>query len=130
MNVYVLPKIVFFFVISVFLTEFRLGLSHLWEHEFKHNFQDTRNPICYYGEDIGNSCHFLLHCSLNAHNRLVFLRGFWGIDNSILELRDCHFVKVLFLGKKFLDNRLFSFLICFILCFFIYFILLPDKLNR
>ena len=24
----------------------RLGLSHLREHEFKHSFQDTLNPLC------------------------------------------------------------------------------------
>ena len=28
------------------LTRLRLGLSHLREHKFKHNFQDCLNPIC------------------------------------------------------------------------------------
>ena len=28
------------------LTRLRLGLSHLWEHKFKHSFQDTLNPLC------------------------------------------------------------------------------------
>ena len=39
------------------LTRLRLGLSHLREHRFKHNIQDTLNPICNYGEDIEISCH-------------------------------------------------------------------------
>ena len=28
------------------VTWLRLDLSHLWEHKFKHNFQDTLNLIC------------------------------------------------------------------------------------
>ena len=28
------------------LCRLRLGLSHLREHKFKHNFQDTLNPLC------------------------------------------------------------------------------------
>ena len=46
------------------LTRLIFGLGHLCEHKFKHNFQDTLNPICYCGEDIETSCHYLLHCSL------------------------------------------------------------------
>ena len=29
-----------------FLTRLRLGLSHLNEHKFRHNFQDCINPLC------------------------------------------------------------------------------------
>ena len=32
------------------LTRLLLGLSHLREHEFKHNFQDCHNPICLCGK--------------------------------------------------------------------------------
>ena len=46
------------------LTRVRLGLSHLREHKFKHNFQDTINPTWNYGEGIETSCHYLLHCLL------------------------------------------------------------------
>ena len=31
------------------LTRFRLGLSHLREHKFKHSFQNCLNPLCFYG---------------------------------------------------------------------------------
>ena len=34
-----------------YITRIRLGLSHLTEHEFKHNFQNTLNPICNCGND-------------------------------------------------------------------------------
>ena len=34
------------------LTRLRLGLSHLREHNLKHSFQDSLNPICSCGNDI------------------------------------------------------------------------------
>ena len=74
------------------LTRLRLGLSHLRDHKFKHNFLDNLDPICNCGEDIETSYHYLLHCSLIIQ----------GSDNSILELTDSHIVEVLLYGRKFL----------------------------
>ena len=85
------------------LTRLRLGLSHLREHKFKHNFQDTLNSICNCGEDIETSCHYLLHCSLYTNERLALLNIIQGIDKSILELTDSHIVEVLLYGRKLLD---------------------------
>ena len=45
-----------------YLMSLRLGLSHLHEHMFKNNFQDTLNPFCTCGCDVENTCHFLVHC--------------------------------------------------------------------
>ena len=42
------------------LTRLRLGLSHLHKHKFKHDFQDSLNPICSCGNNIETSAHFLL----------------------------------------------------------------------
>ena len=39
------------------LTRLRLRLSDPREHRFKHNFQDTLNPVCICSEDIETSCH-------------------------------------------------------------------------
>ena len=84
------------------LTRLRPGLSHLRDHKFKHNFQDTLNPICNCGEDIETFCHYFLHCSLCTNERLTLLNVIQGIDNSILELADSRFVEVLLYGRKFL----------------------------
>ena len=43
------------------ITRLSLGLSHLREHKFRHNFQDTLNPICSCGDDIETTTHYLLH---------------------------------------------------------------------
>ena len=44
------------------LTRMRLGLSHLADHKFRHNFQDCLNPICSCGHEIETTSHFLFHC--------------------------------------------------------------------
>ena len=85
------------------LIRLRLVLSHLWEHKFKHKFQDTLNPIWNCGEDIETSCHYLLHRSLYTNERLVPLNVIQGIDNGILELGDSHIIEFLLHWKKFLD---------------------------
>ena len=53
------------------LTRLRLGLSHLREHKFRHNFNDTINPFCLCGtNDLETSENFLLHCPTYAYLRL------------------------------------------------------------
>ena len=47
-------------------TRIRLGLSHLADHKFRHNFQDCVNPVCSCDQEIETSTHFLLHRS-NYH---------------------------------------------------------------
>ena len=79
------------------LIRLRLGSSQLRDHKFKHNFQDTVNPICNCGEDIETSCHYLLQCSLYTNERLALLNVIQGIDNSILELTNSYFVEAPFL---------------------------------
>ena len=77
--------------------------AHNRDRKFKHNFQDTFNPICNCGEDIETLCHYLLHCSLYTNERLASLNIIQGIDNSILELADSRIVEVLLYGRKWLD---------------------------
>ena len=45
-----------------FLTSIRLGLSHLADHEFRHNFQDCVNPISSCVQEIETSIDILLYC--------------------------------------------------------------------
>ena len=40
-----------------YITRIRLELSHLREHEFKYNFQDTLNPTCHCGNDVDLICY-------------------------------------------------------------------------
>lgn len=42
------------------LTRLRVSLSHLREHKFSHNFQDTINPLCSCRLEIQSTSHFFL----------------------------------------------------------------------
>ena len=44
------------------LTRLRLGLSHLGDHKFRRNFQDSVCPMCTCGQDIETTTHFFFHC--------------------------------------------------------------------
>ena len=44
------------------ITRLHLGLSHLNEHNFRHNFADCVNPLCYCSIKAETTFHFFLHC--------------------------------------------------------------------
>ena len=53
------------------ITQLRLGLSHLREHKFRHNFNDTIDSFCLCGtNDLETSEHFPLRCPNYAYLRL------------------------------------------------------------
>ena len=45
-----------------YLTRLRLGLSHLNEHKFRHNFKDCLNPLCSCSLEVETVIHYFLHC--------------------------------------------------------------------
>ena len=56
-----------------YLTRLRLEFSHLKEHKFKHNFQDSVDPLCSCGTEIESTKHFLLHCTnFNIQRKILF----------------------------------------------------------
>ena len=85
------------------LTRLRLGLSHLNEHRFNHNFQSCINPLCSRSPAIESTTHFLLHCHhfsnicstlLNSINEVL------GSITKISDLSDCTLVKILLFGDQ------------------------------
>ena len=58
-----------------YLTRLRVGLSHLREHKFRHNFRDSLNPICNCGSGIESTKHYLLHCSNFKNERQTLLQN-------------------------------------------------------
>ena len=82
-----------------FLTRLRLSFSHLREHKFKHNFQDTIDPFCNCGVEIETTKHFLLHCQNFDQQRLILLNTLSNIDTSIINLNDSDMTHLLLFGK-------------------------------
>ena len=88
-----------------FLTRLRLGLSHLRQHKFNHNFQDTLNPFCRCGQDIETISHFLLHCPLYLNNRTTFLNNLTSIKSDLLDKSDLTLTNFLLYGDVSLSTE-------------------------
>ena len=63
-----------------------IGMSHLREHKFKHNFQDCLNSICSWGLDIESASHFILRCPTFNYERCTLLSTLNNIDCTLVEL--------------------------------------------
>ena len=86
------------------LTRLRLGLSDLREHRFKHSFQDSLNPLCFCGNEIETSTHYLLHCTTDTNQTVILLNKIKSINCSILEFIDTVVIKTLLFGDNTLSD--------------------------
>ena len=80
-----------------FITRLRLGLSHLRYHKFKHNFQDSLNPLCNCGLITETTSHYLLHCPLFADERKT-LSNRKSINHKFPEQNDSTLTQTLLFG--------------------------------
>ena len=94
-------------------------LSHLREHKFKHNFQDSINPLCSWEGVVETAEHFFLHCQNFSHFRLTLLNSLANIDPDLPNM-ECEELTdlLLYSNSKFistLNNKNLSCSIQFIL---------------
>ena len=82
------------------LGRIRLGLSHLADHKFRHNFQGCINPICSCGKEIETSTYFFLHCSNYNCARQTLFKKINKIDSTILKQNDQVITKLLLFGNE------------------------------
>ena len=80
------------------VTRLRLGLSHLREHKFRHNFQDTLKTICSCGDDIEITIHYLLHCRNYLDERRTLLDNLQSIGENIHGKNDSQILELLLFG--------------------------------
>ena len=100
------------------LTRLRLGLSHLREHKFRHNFNDTIDPFCLCGRnDIETSEHFLLRCPNYACLRLKLFDNLRNNNMLLLPLESRFIVQILLFGSENYDSTAS---IHYLLCYRIY----------
>ena len=62
------------------LTQLRVGLSKLNFHKFRHNFEDTLNPLCPSNDGVEDTEHYMLFCHTYDVQRCCLL----GRVNAIL----------------------------------------------
>ena len=82
------------------LTRLRLGLSHLNEHRFNHNFESCLNPLCTCSLEVESTTHFFLHCHHFNAIRITLNNSLKGIDKDIPKLSDSSLTKVILFGDS------------------------------
>ena len=84
------------------LTRLLLGLSQIREHKFKHSSHDCLNSLCFCGNEIETSTHYLLRCATYTNERITLLNKIKSVNCSILESSDAVVTKIRLFG----DNTL------------------------
>ena len=69
------------------------------EHKFKHNFQDSTDPVCNCRNGIETKCHFFLYCANFITQRQTLFDNIAAIDTNILRENDDNIIHVLLFGK-------------------------------
>ena len=83
-----------------YITQIRLGRSHLQEHKFKHSFQDTLHLICNCCNDVESAIHFFLHYPLLCSNeRRPLLNSLVNIDHMLLDNYNFSLTQILLFGN-------------------------------
>ena len=93
------------------LTRLRLGLSHLNQHKFSHNFQDCLNPLCSCSLEVESISHFYLHCHYYSNIRSTLLNELQSFDKNLSNQEDDIIVEVILSeSTKFNNNQNFGLL--------------------
>ena len=82
------------------LTRLRLNFSHLNEHKFRHNFNDTINPMCSCGKEPETTLHYLLRCNFYSIYRLELLNDICALNHLLKNISEENLLKVLLYGAK------------------------------
>ena len=81
-------------------TWLRLGLSHLNEHTFNHNFDRCLNSLCTCSLEVESTTHFFLHCHHFNAIRITINNSLKGIDREIPRLCDSSLTKIIIFGDS------------------------------
>ena len=87
-----------------YLTRLRIGFSHLKEHQFRPNFQDSVDAMCSCGSATETTKHFLLHCPNFHLQRQTLFDKIATIDSNILTENEESIVNTLLFGKLNSEN--------------------------
>ena len=86
------------------LTRLRLGLSHLNEHRFNHNFEGCINSLCTCTLEVESTTHFFLQCHCYSNIRKTLLDNLKLINVNILKLSKTALTNLLLCGETSFDK--------------------------
>ena len=87
------------------LTRLRLGLSHLNQLKFNHNFQDCSNPLCSCSLKVKSVSHFFLHCHYYSNICSALLNELQSIDINLINREDDIVAEALLYGSTKFDTN-------------------------
>ena len=87
------------------VTRLRLGFSHLREHKFKYNFQDTLNPLCSCSIKAESTSHYFLRCHFFHAMRATLINDLRNIDSDLPTLRNENLTNILLYGNQIYDDN-------------------------
>ena len=90
----------------ILLTRLRLGLSHLLEHKFRHNFVGSLNPLSSCSLETESTLHFFLRCQNYTTLRRALMTNLKNINDTIMFLNESDLLHVLLYGNKNFDNNM------------------------
>ena len=82
------------------MTRLCVGFSHLRERKFKHNFQDTLNPLCPCSLEAEGKYHFFMHYQIFPNQRNVLFDQLNACNLEILKMSENEIVRILFFDNK------------------------------
>ena len=82
------------------LTRLRLGLSHLNEHRFNHNFEDCINPLCTCSLEVESTFHFFFDYHYYNCIRHIMFNELCEVEFNLLNASDEKLVNILLYGSS------------------------------
>ena len=86
------------------LTRLRLGLSHINEHRFNHNFANYINPLCTCTLEIKSTTHFFLHFHFYSNSWKTLLDDLHVININIINFSETALTDLLLHRKSSFDG--------------------------
>ena len=100
------------------LSRLRLNFSQLNEHEFRHNFQDTFNWLCFCNSETETTSHYILRCPLFSEKRMKLLESLHNLENNLWNHCDDDIVNISLYGSSkysfSTNNKILSFTVEFL----------------
>ena len=83
-----------------------MNFSHLNEHKFPHNFNDTINAMFSCGKEPETTIHYLLRCAFYTIYRLELPNDISALNHSLKNISEESLLKVLLYGLEEFFSRL------------------------
>ena len=88
------------------ITRLRLSFSHLLEHKFKQNFQDTLNPLCSCSIEVESTPHYFLRFHFFDALLTTLMNDLKNIDSELPTLRDENITNILLYVNQIYDDKI------------------------